>query len=70
MHFLGFELCPADPDVWMPTAIKNDGSNVYDYVLLYTDDTLIISENAESILCKEIGQYFALKEESIGEPSL
>ena len=70
MHFLGFESCPADPDVWMRPAIKNDGSKVYDYVLLYTDDTLVISENAESILRKEIGKYFELKEESIGEPSL
>ena len=70
MHFLGFESCPADPDVWMRPAIKKDGSKVYNYVLLYTDDTLVISENAESILRKEIGKYFELKEESIGEPSL
>jgi hypothetical protein len=39
-------------------------------VLLYTDDTLVISERAESILRNEIGRYFELKEESIGEPKI
>lgn len=70
MDFLNFKSCPADPDVWMRPAIKSDGTKVYDYVLLYTDDTLVISENAEAILRSEIGKYFELKEESIGPPSL
>jgi Reverse transcriptase (RNA-dependent DNA polymerase) len=68
MHFLNFKSCPADPDVWMRPAIKSDGSLCYDYVLLYTDDTLVASENAENILRNEIGRYFELKEESIGPP--
>ena len=42
----------------------------YDYVLLYTDDALVISENAERILRDELGRYFELKEESIGVPSI
>lgn len=70
MAFLNFESCPADPDVWMRPAIKSDGTEVYEYVLLYTDDTLVISENAEAILRNELGRYFELKEESIGTPSL
>ena len=70
MHFLKFTSCPADPDVWMRPAIKSDGTEVYDYVLLYTDDTLVISEDAELILRNEIGWYFELKQESIGTPSL
>ena len=70
MHFLRFKSCPADPDVWMRPSIKSDGTKVYDYVLLYTDDTLVVSENAESILRNEIGRYFELKKESIGPPSL
>ena len=36
------------------------------YVLLYVDDVLVISENAESILRKNLGRYFELKESSIG----
>ena len=70
MHHLKFQSCPADPDVWMRPALKSDGSAVWEYVLLYTDDALVISENAESILRNEIGRYFELKEESIGPPKL
>ena len=33
------------------------------------DDVLVISENAESVLRKEIGQHFVLQDESIGPPS-
>ena len=70
MKHLGFQSCLADPDVWMRPAIKGDGSEYYEYVLLYTDDALVISDNAESILRNEIGRYFELKEESIGAPKL
>ena len=49
----------------MRPSIKCDGTNVWDYVLIYTDDTLVISENAESILRNEMGKYFELKQESI-----
>ena len=70
MHFLNFQSCPADPDVWMRPAIKSDGSTYYAYVLLYTDDALVIGENAEDLLRSEIGQYFELKQESIGEPTI
>ena len=44
------------------------GPSFYDYVLLYVDDALVVSENAESILRNELGRYFELKEESIGPP--
>ena len=68
MHFINFTSCLADPDVWMRPAIKSDGSKCYDNVLLYVDDALVVSENAESILRNELGRYFELKEESIGPP--
>ncbi len=38
-----------------------DGTKLYEYVLLYVDDCLVISDNAEHILKKEIGCYFQLK---------
>ena len=43
---------------------------VYEYVLLYTDNFLVVSENVESILKEEIFRYFELKPYSIGPPSL
>ena len=54
MEFINFTSCPADPDVWMRPAIKSDGTKCYDYVLLYVDDALVVSENAESILRNEL----------------
>ena len=70
MRHLDFVSCPADPDVWMWPAKKADGSTCYDYILLYVDDALVISERVESILQRELGRYFELKEESIRPPSL
>ena len=70
MSHIGFRSCPADPDVWMQPAEKADDSPYYEYVLLYVDDTLVISQNVEKILREEIGRYFELKEESVGHPTL
>ena len=67
---LGFESCLADPDVWFREATRADGRKYYEYILLYTDDCLVISENAERVLRDEIGKYWELKEESIGPPSI
>ena len=69
MKHLEFVSSRADPDVWMREATRKSGEKYYEYVLLYTDDCLVISERAESILRDEIGRYFDLKEESIGKPS-
>ena len=66
MHFINFTSCRADPDLWMRTAIKSDGTKCYAYVLLYVDVALVVSKNAESILGNELGRYFELMEESIG----
>ena len=70
MEFLNFKSCLADPDVWMRQAIKSDGNTYYEYILLYVDDALVVSENAESILQNELRRYFHLKEESIGPPTV
>jgi hypothetical protein len=61
MHHIGFKSCPDDPDVWMRSAIKSDGTEVYEHFLLYTDDALSIGVEAESILGKEIGNFFEEK---------
>ena len=42
-------------------AIKSDGNEHYEHVLLHADDALVVSENAESILRDELGKYFELK---------
>ena len=70
MRHLDFVSCPTDPDVWMRLAKRSDGADCYEYILLYTDNALVISENAERVLRLDLGRYFELKEESIGPPKL
>ena len=70
MKFLRFEYSQAHPDVWMRESVRKYGSTkYYEYVLLYTDDCLVISNQGETVLRKEIGKYFNLKESSIVPPT-
>ena len=69
MGRLGFTSCRADPDVWYRLSTRSTGEEYYEYVLLYVDDVLVISEKAEADLRKEIGKDWVLKEHSIGPPS-
>jgi hypothetical protein len=69
MKHLKYDFCEADHDVWMRKARRSDGSEYYEYLLLYTDDCLCISEHAEAAL-REIDKYFSLKEKSIGPPKI
>ncbi len=59
----------ADPDVWLWLSKRSTGEEYYEYVLLYVDDVLVISESTEKVLRSEIGQNFVLQDESIGPPS-
>lgn len=72
MKHLGFVSSKADTDVWLHKSVRKDGVTPHyqhQHVLLYTGDCLVISDIPESILFKEIGKYFELKEELIGAPS-
>ena len=50
MGHLGFKSKGGNPDVWICPATRANGSLVYDYVLLYIDDCLVVSDNADNIL--------------------
>jgi hypothetical protein len=69
MRRLGFTSSCADPDVWFRLSIRKTGEEYYKYVLLYVDNVLVISENAEKVLQTEIGEQWVLKPESIEPPS-
>ncbi len=58
MGHLGFSSSRGDPEVWM--RLLSTGEAYYEYVLLYVDDVLVISERAEKVLRTEIGQHFVL----------
>ena len=71
MEYLKFKSCKADPDVWMRPVVKaSDGTEYWEYVLLYVDDALSISMNAEDVLNKEIGKYWTMKKDSVGPPDI
>ena len=70
MEHLGFKSCLADPDIWMREAQHKDGSPYWEYVLLYVDDALCISNNAENVILNEIGKYFYVKDGSVGPPKV
>lgn len=70
METLGFQSSKGDADVWFRPAVKRDGTEYMEYVLLYVDDVLVVSENAEAVLRNEIGKKWKLKESSIEKPTI
>ena len=52
--------------MWIRLAKYFNGSEFYKYILLYIDDTLVISKNAKNILRNGISKYFKLKKELMG----
>jgi hypothetical protein len=70
MRALHYVPCEADPDVWMrPATRESDGFEYWEYVLIYTDDLLVVSENPKAVLDK-IDNYFPLKSGSITPPDV
>ena len=70
MSHLGCVPCLADPYVCMGEGQKADGMTYWEYVLLYVDNTLVISDNAKHILENEIRKYFTMKPGSVGPPKI
>ena len=64
---LNFMPCRADADVWLRPAERADGTKYYEYVLVYTDDLLVLSTDPKAIL-NHLDQHFLLKKGSVGEP--
>jgi hypothetical protein len=66
---LKFHSCLADPDVWLRLGWRQDGTEYYEYLLVYVDDLLAISEQPKLIL-DDVNTYFHLKPESVGPPKI
>ena len=65
---LDFKSCLADPDVWLRPAIKKNGDKYYEYVLVYVDDLLVVSEEPMLVM-DELGKRYTLKDGSVHEPT-
>ena len=67
---IGFQSSPADPDVWMRPAIKPNGDEYYEYILMYVDDILAISMDPTSILMSMEGDTVKYKNGKIEPPEM
>ena len=69
MDEMGFESCKAGLDIRFHSSIKVDGTNYYQYVLLYTDDILAVMKNPLDFIRNELGKRFIVKPNSIEPPT-
>ena len=65
MNDIGYTSCLADPDLWLRPNMKSNGSTIYEYILIYTDDILAIGLDPKLAL-NQVNGYCKLKEGSIG----
>jgi hypothetical protein len=63
----GYTSCKADPDVWMQAKTKPDGFQYWSYVLVYTDDLLVI-DHEPRIMMDFLASRYTLKPGSVKEP--
>ena len=67
---IGFKSSPADPNVWLRPGIKDDGSEYYEYMLMYVDDVLAISTNAKQLLRSLEGDTVSYKNGKVEPPEM
>ncbi len=65
---LGYTLCLADPDVWLRPAVKEDGTLYYEYLIVYVDDVLAVSQNPK-LTMNAIAELYHLKDNSVAKPT-
>ena len=67
MSDLGYRRCKADYDVWLRPAQKDDGSDYYEYVLIFVDDILITSHNPYATM-GPLSKFYELKGDAVVTP--
>ena len=56
LHALQYRSSLADPGVWLKPSVKCNGDHIYEYVIVYVDDILVIAELLDkSMNCLDIG---------------
>ena len=65
---MGLKSSKGDFDIWMRPAIKGNGIEYYEYVMLYVDDVMASSHNALDLM-KELGRGIKYKNDLIEPPS-
>ena len=66
---MGVKSSTANLDVWMRPAIKIDGEEYYEYILVYVDDIIAVSMKAREVMDK-ISTKFKFKNDKVSEPEV
>ena len=64
MADIGFKPYRADPDLWIREKFKKDGTEYFEYVLIYVEDLPCISTKPQDIM-ETISSLYRLKEDLI-----
>jgi hypothetical protein len=65
----GYTSCKADPDVWMRAKTRPDGFQYWSYVLVYTDDILVVDHEPQVVM-DYLASRYTLKPGSVKEPEI
>jgi hypothetical protein len=63
----GYTSCKADRDVWMKPKVKPNGFKYWSYVLVYTDDILVVNHEP-MVVMDYLASRYTLKPGSVKEP--
>ena len=63
----GYTSCRADPDVWMRPKTKTNGFRYWSYIMVYTDDILVVDHDPKSVM-DYLASRYTLKPGSMKEP--
>ena len=63
----GYSSCRADPDVWMRPKTKDCGFRYWSYIMVYTDDILVVDHDPKSVM-DYLASRYTLKPGSVKEP--
>ena len=66
---MGFKSSITDPDLWIRPSTKADGEQYYEFILMYVDDILAISQDAVSEI-REFSEKFKFKKDKMEPPEI
>jgi hypothetical protein len=64
---MGYVTCVADHAVWMKAKVKPTGDEYWEYILIYSDDILVMSHEPQMVMLGLMKAY-TLKEGSVAKP--
>jgi Reverse transcriptase (RNA-dependent DNA polymerase) len=65
---LACKTCVADHDVWMKPKVKPTGEEYWEYVLIYSEDILVVSNDPKAVM-NSLAKAYTLKEGSVALPT-